>query len=414
MAPTTRASTRATGVPSPGPGSSGGGGGGRKPRGGGRKPTGRGVSKPSSRGKKTTKKGGSRRVATPPADVPDDDDQDHPEVGDENAAVAPVAAENPDDAAGNAQEVPAANDAPAPNAPAPDAPAPDAPAPDAPAPDAPADAPAPADIANSNASAEAGDDQDTAPNTPLASIRDSVMCQYRVGEDETRQHTRLTGELRIYQDEDQLARLAYNADFYLNLDPNDPAQGTLVSTIDAWRIEKRTAAKPKAKEGWIRDFLAATPRGKKDGHWRETWYCLRALYTKDGTVQASINNFAADLRDDGLMFIQMVHTLPLYAGRGLLAPMLTLFRSLLQQLPEWFAFDGLLVLVPAPPAGEQGVVWKNVADAEVRLAGIYNRADQYIVLVEEAAVGGVAIKVMGRKVLDGDNAGNVAAAAPAQ
>ncbi|KAK1074154.1 hypothetical protein LTR74_001401 [Friedmanniomyces endolithicus] len=411
MERTTRSVTRATGVPlSRGLDGSGAGGGGRKPGGGGRKPTGRGVSKPSSRRKKTTKKGGSRRVTTPPADVPDDDDQDHPEVGDENAPVAPAAAENPDDAAGNAQDVPAAVDAPAPNVPSPDAPAPDAPAPDVPAPDAPA----PAGNVNPDAAAEAGDGQATAPDPPLASIRDSVMCPYRVGEDRPGPITRLTGELRIYQDEDQLARLAYNACFYLNLDPNDPAAETLVSTIDAWRIEKRTSAKPKAKQGWIRDFLAAIPRGKKDSHWRETWYCMRALYGKDGTVQASINNFAGDLRDDGLMFVEIVHTLPLYAGRGLLAPMLTLFRSLLQQLPEWFAFDGLLVLVPAPPAGERGNVWNKGVDAEARLAGIYNKADHYIVLVEEAVVGGVGIKVMGRQVLDGDDAGNAAAGAPAQ
>ncbi|KAK0288755.1 hypothetical protein LTR91_017389 [Friedmanniomyces endolithicus] len=411
MARTTRSVAKATGAAlSKGLDGSGAGGGGRKPGGGGRKPPGSGVSKPSSRRKKTTKKGGSRRVATPPADVPDDDDPEHPEVGDENALVAPIAAENPDDAAGNAQEVPAAVDAPAPNVPAPDAPVANVPAPDAPAPDGPALA----ENVIPDAPAEAGDDQATAPVPPLASIRDSVMCPYRVGEDQTRQNTRLTGELRIHQDEDQLARLGYNACFYLNLDPNNPADETLVSTIDAWRIEKRTAAKPKAKQGWIRDFLAATPRGKKDAHWRETWYCMRALYGKDGTVQASIDDFAADLRDDGLMFIEMVHTLPLYAGRGLLAPMLTLFRSLLQQLPEWFVFDGLLVLVPAPPTGERGNVWNNVPDAEARLAAIYNRADQYIVLVEEAAVGGVAIKVMGRKVLDGDDAGNVAAGAPAQ
>ncbi|KAK5146858.1 hypothetical protein LTR32_001612 [Rachicladosporium monterosium] len=244
MARTTRPVTRATGAPlSRGLDGSGAGGGGRKPGGGGRKPTGRGVSKPASRRKKTTKKGGSRRVETPPADVPDDDDQDHPEVGDENAPVAPAAAENPDDAAGNAQDVPAAVDAPAPNVPAPDAPAPDAPAPDAPAGDAPAgdapapdaqapdvpapDAPAPAGNVNPDAAAEAGDGQATAPDPPLASIRDSVMCPYRVGEDRPGPVTRLTGELRIYQDEDQLARLAYNACFYLNLDPNDPAAETL-------------------------------------------------------------------------------------------------------------------------------------------------------------------------------------------
>ncbi|KAK0363611.1 hypothetical protein LTR59_005591 [Friedmanniomyces endolithicus] len=378
MAPTTRASTRAAGAPpAPGPGGSGAGGGGRKPGGGGRKPKGSGVSKPSSRRKKTTKKGGSRRVATPPADVPDDDDQDHPEVGDENAPVAPVAAENPDDAAGNAQdaqEAPAV-DAPAVDAPVAEAPAIDAPVAEAPAAEAPVDegpaveAPTPADDANLDAPAEAADDQAAAPDHVLDSIRDTVKCEYGDSDAGPRQNLQLTGELKIRQDPNQLARLAYNACFYLNLDPADPTRETL---------------------------------------------CLRALYTKDGTVKASNKAMVAELRDHGLMFIEMIHTIPPHAQRGLLRPMLTLFRSLLQQLPEWYAFDGLLVLVPAQPAGDRGDVWGDSDQVEAQLTRIYTRADEYVVLVRRAAVGKDWIRVMGRNVLDGDNAANVAAGAPAQ
>ncbi|KAK0953525.1 hypothetical protein LTR91_023804 [Friedmanniomyces endolithicus] len=423
MAPTTRASTRAAGAPpAPGPGGSGAGGGGRKPGGGGRKPKGSGVSKPSSRRKKTTKKGGSRRVATPPADVPDDDDQDHPEVGDENAPVAPVAAENPDDAAGNAQdaqEAPAV-DAPAVDAPVAEAPAIDAPVAEAPAAEAPVDegpaveAPTPADDANLDAPAEAADDQAAAPDYVLDSIRDTVKCEYGDSDAGPRQNLQLTGELKIRQDPNQLARLAYNACFYLNLDPADPTRETLVSTIDAWRIEKRTVAKPKARNGWIHDFLSSTPKEDVDDHWSETWQCLRALYTKDGTVKASNKAMVAELRDHGLMFIEMIHTIPPHAQRGLLRPMLTLFRSLLQQLPEWYAFDGLLVLVPAQPAGDRGDVWGDSDQVEAQLTRIYTRADEYVVLVRRAAVGKDWIRVMGRNVLDGDNAANVAAGAPAQ
>ncbi|KAK0779821.1 hypothetical protein LTR91_016656 [Friedmanniomyces endolithicus] len=391
MAPTTRASTRATGVaPAQGPGSSGGGGGGRKPGGGGRKPTGRGLSKPSSRRRKTTKKAGAQRAATPPVDAPGeggDDDQNHPEAGDENGPVAPGEAENPHGAAGSAQEAPAV-EAPVAEVPAVEAPAAEAPAAEAAADEGPVvEAPAPADDANLDAPAEADDDQAAAPDHVLASIRDTVRCEYGDRDAGPRQNLQLTGELKIRQDPNELARLAYNACFYLNLDPAHPTRETLVSTIDAWRIEKRTVAKPKARDGWIHDYLSSIPKEDVDDHWSETWQCLRALYTKDGTVKASNKAMVAELRDHGLMFIEMIHTIPPHAQRGLLRPMLTLFRSLLQQLPEWYAFDGLLVLVPAQPAGDRGDVWENSDQVEAQLTRIYTRADEYVLLVRRAAVG---------------------------
>ncbi|TKA62688.1 hypothetical protein B0A55_11507, partial [Friedmanniomyces simplex] len=357
---------------------SGGGGGGRKPPGGGgRKPAAGGVSKPSSKKNNMSKKGGSKKAVAPPADDSSDDNddvQDPPEAVDDNDQDAPGAVDD------NAPVAPGAVDDNAPVAPV------------------EADDPGQAAGNDQGAPAAVGDEQ---PDAPAAA-----------GGDQAPAPDNSFAELNIYPDPNQLARLAYNASFFLNLDPEDPAKETLVSTIEAWRIEKRTAAKPNAKEGWIHDFLRSKPRinnedSDGDDHWIETWQCLRALYTMNGTVKASTQAFKTELLEDAVIFIEMIHTLPAYAGKSLLSPMLTLFRSLLQQLPEWFAFDGMLVLVPAQPAGERGDMWESVEQAEKQLTGIYSRTDNYVLVVNRAPIGGrngTLIRVMGRKVTDVDNA----------
>ncbi|KAK5714682.1 hypothetical protein LTR17_017137 [Elasticomyces elasticus] len=242
---------------------------------------------------------------------------------------------------------------------------------------------------------------DFVPGNPLGSAADIMRCKY--GPKEARKDAWLSGVLQSEQGEHQ----------------------EFVSYIDSWRIEGRTTAKPQAKERWVESFLnrvPATPydddlrdtaahleRVEDDSRWSETARCLRALYKVDGGLKSAVTDKVAikdELRNDGLIFIELIHTYQDYSGKGLLPYMLTLYRSLLRQLPEWFAFEDILVLVPCPPSdGELGAQWDEMdrakkGSAEKALIGIYEKADGYIRVVLNQKVSGESITVMGRKVLD--------------
>ncbi|KAK3648038.1 hypothetical protein LTR56_007738 [Elasticomyces elasticus] len=241
---------------------------------------------------------------------------------------------------------------------------------------------------------------DFVPGNPLGSAADTIRCKY--GPREARKDAWLSGVLQSEQGEHQ----------------------EFVSYIDSWRIEGRTTAKPQAKERWVDSFLnrvPATPYDDRrdtaahleqvaaDSHWSETARCLRALYKVDGGLKSAVTDKVAiknELSNDGLIFIELIHTYQDYAGKGLLPYMLTLYRSLLRQLPEWSAFEDILVLVPCPPSDEElGAQWDEMdrakkGSAEKALISIYEKADGYIRVVLNQKVNGESITVMGRKVLD--------------
>ncbi|KAK3110765.1 hypothetical protein LTR53_014611 [Teratosphaeriaceae sp. CCFEE 6253] len=194
---------------------------------------------------------------------------------------------------------------------------------------------------------------------PLAHAGETASVQY--GEDKTtRADAWMTGLLRVYTDKTGLSRLDYKASFFLRTDLDNPKADLdgpmdqpLVGLIDAWRIDKYTAANPGAKQGWRLDFLAPVA----DDQTNETQLCLQALFDERGVVRPKVVALQQELRDHGLIFIQLVYTLDEYQKRSLMRLMLTLFRSLVRQLPEWFAFDDTLVLVPAKPDGSAGDSW---------------------------------------------------------
>ncbi|KAK4956313.1 hypothetical protein LTR10_005835 [Elasticomyces elasticus] len=244
------------------------------------------------------------------------------------------------------------------------------------------------------------------PIDPLTSVTDTLTFQYGLVDQDNpdRQAEDLIGKLDINLDPARLARIGYNASFYMSFDPDDDTIRTLVGTIDAWRIEKRTDAKPIARAGWINDFLTTIPAtdGTHD-HWNETYKCLRAIFKEDGVPKA-VKHLKDELASHSLIFIQMVHTLDAYQKRGIMPAMLTLFRRLVQRLPEWFAFDGVLVLVPSRPASEAGDAWGVVADKTVgkNLIKYYGRSgfEKMVVGMKVGGKYGEIVTVLGRMVED--------------
>ncbi|KAK4893879.1 hypothetical protein LTR27_007905 [Elasticomyces elasticus] len=249
------------------------------------------------------------------------------------------------------------------------------------------------------------------PAAALASVTDRITFQYglldRDDPEVVRNDEDLYGKLDIYMDPAGLARLGYSGSFYMNFDPDDGISRTLVGTVNAWRIENRTDSKPNARANWIQDFLRTVPSFKEgdktDAAWKETFMCLRAIFLDSG-VPKRTPHLQAELAAHSLMFIEMVYVLDDYQQRGILPAMLTLFRRLVQRLPEWFAFDGVLVLVPARPSEELGAAWGEATDKAVEkvLGRAYGRCGFRNIKLNIPVGGqeGSKVTVMGRMVED--------------
>ncbi|CAK3933181.1 Hypothetical predicted protein [Lecanosticta acicola] len=259
--------------------------------------------------------------------------------------------------------------------------------------------------------ATAAADPDFIPGNPLATVDEVVQCQFGAGDN--KQAGLLGGVLQVFADGQGVnSRLEYRATFDISPDDMNADEPTFAGIIDSWRIDGATNARPSARASWIEELLvptwnAAHPSGKSLA---ETRLCLQGVYNKNGRVKAAVpatHPLRQSLMDDGLIFIEMVGINEDLQGQGLLRPMLQCFRSMLQRLPEWFAFNDLLLLVPAPPDEGAGEVWAGTDDAEIEniLTGVYQRTDQYQVLVSSSLVANgrgagsvTAVTVMGRRV----------------
>lgn len=227
----------------------------------------------------------------------------------------------------------------------------------------------------------------------LAQAAETVNCVY------DGQAARLGTILDVRTDPELNNRLAYKASFFVTTDLNGDTEHDFVGILDSCRIDKPTAAKPQAGATFIADFL--TPRMSNmsnDEPGFETMLCMQALFTKAGTPRSSLKALKNELRDRGLIHIALIYIFPEHQGKGLLRPALTSYMNLLRRLPEWFAFDGVLVLVPGAPKGEAGAAWDEfeAAEADTALEGVYQRIGNYQVLARNATVGTDRITVMGR------------------
>ncbi|KAK5692478.1 hypothetical protein LTR97_010787 [Elasticomyces elasticus] len=244
------------------------------------------------------------------------------------------------------------------------------------------------------------EEPDVEPAASLASVTDTITFQYgRLDRDDpevARNDEDLYGKLDIYMDPAGLARLGYSASFYMNFDPNEETSRTLVGTVNAWRIEKRTDSKPNARANWVQDFLRTIPSFKEgdkiDAAWKETFMCLRAIFLDDG-VPKKTPHLQAELAANSLMFIEMVYVLDDYQQRGILPAMLTLFRA--------GSCNGFL---NARPTEELGAAWGEATDKAVEkvLGRAYGRCGFRNIKVNIPVGGkeGEKVTVMGRMVED--------------
>ncbi|KAK3719929.1 hypothetical protein LTR37_004052 [Vermiconidia calcicola] len=182
--------------------------------------------------------------------------------------------------------------------------------------------------------------------------------------------------LRVQEDPANFrSRLGCNARFFLIRGRPDAGEqveeGTsaenedheeYVGDLQAWRIDKPTAAHPNPRTRWVDELLTVNP---PDANARvsETAYCLQTIYPPTGALHTRATSLAAHrpgpaaFRDNSLLFIEMIHFFQGFRQRGLLKHALRAYFDFLANLPEWFAFHGTVLLVPAAPDGERGLAW---------------------------------------------------------
>lgn len=172
--------------------------------------------------------------------------------------------------------------------------------------------------------------------------------------------------------------------------------------IHAYRISRRNQAHRRHAENqaWIRELMPKNVNRVPE-EIRETAMCLRAMFNLDGTVAVSKVRDAdirQSLANHPLLFIEMIHIRRRYQRKGLLTPVVRHWQRLLQQLPEWYAFLGNIVLVPGKPNNDRaGAVWAGKEDNEVEeVLTVAYRRQGFEVWVQGAKVGDVRIRVMGK------------------
>ncbi|KAK5128355.1 hypothetical protein LTR85_003023 [Meristemomyces frigidus] len=150
---------------------------------------------------------------------------------------------------------------------------------------------------------------------------------------------------------------------------------TEIGLLNSWRFDKRTAARPLARAEWIEDVLTpdlTSPPMPLD--LQEAAMYLQALYEKDGNVQPIYANLRTELQENSLIFIEMILLYDGFRGAGLLKHVMDGYNALLARLPEWFAFEGSLILVPGKPT-KHAEAWNDMDAGMVteRLVVAYQR-----------------------------------------
>ena len=232
----------------------------------------------------------------------------------------------------------------------------------------------------------------------LAEAETNLPCTYR-GDDNKEVSGRIRAELRIHPDAECKSRLGYCVRFHKTDTGSEEEQ--IVAYIDAWRIDKPTPTRPD-RAAFVAELI--NPRYDRiDAAKSETALCMKSIFTKQGTLKRPFQNREGELGEDKLIFIQMIRILPQFQRKRLLGPVLSAFNDVLgnDTLPEWYVFDGTLVLVPARPDSSGGDSWGDMKDDQVesKLVGVYKQHG-YSVWGQEVKVDGFQVTVMGRKIPD--------------
>lgn len=219
--------------------------------------------------------------------------------------------------------------------------------------------------------------------------------------------------LTITKDDLTTSRLQYSAAFFLK--PEKTASFHKVGEILSYRIMRSAKS---SNTQWRTELLDCKLSKTIDQTLRENIKCMRALYDKKTALtRKQLARHAAELTDTNLIFIGSVRMYVQWQGHGLLQPGMEDYDTLLKQLPVDYAFDGSVVLVPAPMQqfdGNWGPAFRDedgeIADLKVVqcLIRTYEKCG-FEVWVKDQAVGGHAYDVMGKKIAAATGGTGVAA-----
>lgn len=179
--------------------------------------------------------------------------------------------------------------------------------------------------------------------------------------------TRLRVQLKVHLDkDDHKSRLGYRGSIALYVPDEDDFVD--IGHIQAWRLNKTTAIRrgparnrrgrgipePCVTELFTLDLANA------GGPLFDMALCMQRLYHRNGRTRSALRRWRRNLRDHSLMYIEMIHIESDFQRKGILEPALEgFYQTLANGIPEWFAFAGTIVLIPASPQGEHGNVSLN-------------------------------------------------------
>lgn len=208
----------------------------------------------------------------------------------------------------------------------------------------------------------------------------------------------LVASLKVFSHPGDVSRLGYYAKLRLTVSGSGATgaaiDGRTVGFVLAWRISKPTLALPNTTNAWLQEILNNVAMNPD---MNETYLCVSALFDQNGIARPAVGTHTDQLTQNPLLFIEMIYTHEEFQQSGLLRPTLDCFNSALAELPEWFAFTGTLVLIPARPDPPRAESWGKVSDRTVenRLVEIYGRRG-YQLWFRDARVGDNLVTVMGR------------------
>lgn len=223
--------------------------------------------------------------------------------------------------------------------------------------------------------------------------------------------------IMIQKDHDDTlsCRLGYTTHIFLTYtDARGETQSEFAGFINAWRISKPTLTTRQGgnEMAWVDELLTEYEQEGSFTDHSETTLCMQALFDQFGNPRGRANReLHGSLRDDSLLFLEMVYLRPKFQAKGLIGHIFPMWHALLNDggLPEWYSFSGQIVLMPSRPEDPYGAAWDGSSDRHVErvLTRVYGRygyqtlwANQPVTVLQEDGLteNTYAIRVMCRSV----------------
>ena len=168
------------------------------------------------------------------------------------------------------------------------------------------------------------EDINDAHQTTLAKTQAGVKCLYNDNP------AALIVSLKVFSDPNNYAsRLRYCTRLELTYKAinewhENRRQNNIVGHIEAWRIVKPAPNLPGVNNAWVKELLA---NKEKAAETYETALCMRALFTRVGEPKTALGKYTAQIRDDPIMFVQIIYIRCHFRQKGLLSPSLDGFYT---------------------------------------------------------------------------------------